>query len=551
MSAPRARHVLKDFLGKTPWAPEAYQRWLASGRPPSDGYQADRLARALPAWTAQARAARARSVPEPARRVLVFGCLRWWMEYSVALGLLLAGLGHEVDLAYLPFRRWHTRVSDFDARRQQAYLRRLLRPLEGVLRPVDLLAHPTRPLPPDLERELRSLSLIDVQYTLQREMLDLQRDEEAAALYRLRNARNSRAAGAALQLLDRGRYDVVIVPNGSILEFGAFYRVARHLDLPVVTYEFGEQRERMWLARDDEVMHLDTTPLWEARGAVPLTEHELEALQALYHARRGGRMWENFARQWQSGESQGAQAVRRQLGLDPARPLALICTNVVGDSLALNRQLFTEGMADWLSRTVRFLAGHPEVQVVVRVHPGEMLGAGHPSVEIVRSALPEMPEHVILIPPESRVNTYDLIELAHVGLVYTTTVGMEMAMSAVPVVVAGATHYRGKGFTHDPETWPEYVQTLDRLLAEPPGRRLPAAQVERAWRYAHRFFFEYPFPFPWHLLHFWEDIEARPLEDVLRPQGLARYERTLRTLVGHPIDWCERAALGAQPEVVP
>jgi hypothetical protein len=289
----------------------------------------------------------------------------------------------------------------------------------------------------------------------------------------------------------------------------------------------------MWLAQNDEVMRLDTSELWESTSGFPLTDTQLNELKTLYEARRGGRLWENFSRQWQAGESKGAQEVREQLGLDPDKPLALLCTNVVGDSLALGRQVFTAGMADWLAKTVRHFAQRPEYQIVVRVHPGELLGAGHPSVDIVASALPELPPHVVVIPPDSNVNTYDLIELAHLGLVYTTTVGMEMAMSGIPVVVSGMTHYRDKGFTYDPETSSEYLATIDRLLRRPVGERILQEQVEMAWNYAYRFFFEYPYRFPWHLITFWEDIEAKSIDWVLN-DALDEYAPTIDALLGKP-----------------
>ncbi|OGO19494.1 MAG: hypothetical protein A2Z14_03985 [Chloroflexi bacterium RBG_16_48_8] len=450
--------------------------------------------------------------------------------------MLLTGLGHHVDIAYLPFRTWWEEVDDFDLRRHRLYLLRTLNPLRKVFGFHDISKNPNWSLSNALLKSVEEQSRIDTQYTLQREVLNLDDEGEDGNLYRLRQQRNSIAANAAMDLLAGDRYDVVIIPNGSILEFGIFYRVAHHLRVPTVTIEFGEQRERMWLAQNDEVMRLDTSGIWAAKGGFSLTEAELEQLKTLYEARRGGKLWANFARQWQSGESTGAAEARSQLGLDPEKPLALLCTNVVGDSLALGRQIFTAGMADWLAETVHHFAQRPEFQIVVRVHPGELLGAGHPSVDIVRSVVPEMPSHVVVIPPESKINTYDLIELAHIGLVYTTTVGMEMAMSGVPVVVGGRTHYRDKGFTYDPETLSEYITTVDQILCRPLGERIPQEKVQLAWNYAYRFFFEYPFPFPWHLITFWKDIEDRTLKSVLS-DSIDQYASTIDALLGKPISW--------------
>ena len=99
-------------------------------------------------------------------------------------------------------------------------------------------------------------------------------------------------------------------------------------------------------------------------------------------------------------------------------------------------------MADWIERSVEYFAKRKDVQLVVRVHPGEMLTHGPSMVDVVNKLMPQLPEHIHLIGPREKVNTYDLIEMTDLGLVYTTTTGMEMAMSGVPVIVAGVTHYK-------------------------------------------------------------------------------------------------------------
>lgn len=527
---------IKQLLGRLPLTAEIMQMVRpVSGELPC-GYRLDRVEEMIPEWIDSVTEARQNADPLRRRKVLIVASLRWWLEYCTAMGLLLVGLGHDVDIAYLPYRTWWEDFDSFDLRRHRFYLRRTFAKLSKVLGFHDITASPRLGLSNVLAKSVEEQSRTDVQYTLQRENINLDDECKDRSLYHLRLQRNGLAACAALDLLAGDRYDVVIIPNGSILEFGIFYRVAQHLGVPSVTIEFGEQRERMWLAQNDEVMRLDTSALWESKGGYPLGDVELEQLKTLYEARRGGKIWENFARQWQSGENKGAAEARLQLGLDPEKPLALLCTNVVGDSLALGRQVFTAGMADWLAKTVRHFAQRPEFQIVVRVHPGELLGAGHPSVDIIRSAVPEMPPHVIVIPPESKINTYDLIESAHLGLVYTTTVGMEMSMSGIPVVVSGRTHYRGKGFTFDPETLPEYLANIDQLLRRPLGEKIPQDQIQLAWNYAYRFFFEYPFPFPWHLITFWEDIEARTLRSIFS-DSIDHYASTIDALLGKPIFW--------------
>ena len=108
----------------------------------------------------------------------------------------------------------------------------------------------------------------------------------------------------------RSRPDVVLTPNGSILEMGAVYQVARYLGIPVVTYEFGEQRGRIWLAQNDEVMRQETDDLWQARQDQPLDEAQWEQIRSLFASRQQGRpvgeLLPPLARATQPGRRAGA-----------------------------------------------------------------------------------------------------------------------------------------------------------------------------------------------------------------------------------------------------
>ena len=547
MRSTEPRSYLKELLGNIPGAASLYQS-LRPGIVPAGAYELDRVLAQIPRWNAVLDGMTLQVVERP-RRLLILGNLKWWLEYGIALGMVLKAAGHEVDLAFLPYRDWVQKVSRFNALRGARYIEQHLRSANLPLGVVSLLQGTKTALPAELAEEMEIQASLDVQYTLQREDIDLEHDPRAAEIFQLRLQRNREAAASALNLLRKTSYDCIILPNGSILEFGAVYRVARNLTVPCVTYEFGEQRERVWIAQDDQVMRLDTSELWGISHDVPISGAERAKLDTLFEARRGGLTWKQFKRRWQAGLGEGAERAKEILGLDSDRPIVLLCTNVVGDSLALNRQIFTSGMADWLRRTVEFFSHHAECQLVVRVHPGEMLGAGHPSVEIVNAALPHQLGHVNVVAPDSEINTYDLIELAHLGLVYTTTVGLELCMHGVPVVVAGSTHYRGKGFTSDPETWEEYLQAIHTRLAEPAGQSLPQDRIDRAWRYAYRFFFDYPFRFPWHLLSFWKDIDRFPLEQLFAPERLSEYQATLDAFAGKPIDWSTKTGIHFPAEV--
>jgi len=388
--------------------------------------------------------------------------------------------------------------------------------------------------PPELKEIARQVSDYDTQYTLQVEETDT-----SSKLYKLRLQRNTQAAMALYDWLAASQPDVLILPNGTILEMGVAYQIARLLGIKTVTFEFADQRERIWLAQDDEIMSHHTDALWQGLGGQPLPEAARKAVGDLTFARKNAKLWGDFARQWQQTPARGGSEVRQALGLDD-RPIALLATNVLGDSLTLGRQRISETMAEMIVGTIRWFVGHPEAQLVIRVHPGELKTHGTSMVDVIEKNFPKLPEHIHVVRPEDKTNTYDLVETTDFGIVYTTTVGLEMAMTGLPVVVTGKTHYAQKGFTFDPASWQDYEAILSKLAADPTAMRLSQEQVEQAWLYAYLFFLEFSLPFPWHLLWLHEDFQARPMRFVLSPEGQQRYAQTFGYLLGEPLDWAAR-----------
>lgn len=538
--------AIKKVLGELPLTAETYWLMRQAGKPVRRNISLHKLDTRLSELKTQAESARARENSQPSnhpRRIMVFTALRYWIEHSTLLSMALAGLGHEVTLVYSPNINWRRPVNRFDLRRHDLYLHSILdkaKPLIEVISLLDIKGK--QELPQSLQKEIANVSLRDTQYTLQIEEIDHLRtsQKDVSQLHQIRTNRNQEAAQKVMFWLQRlpleKRPEVIITPNGSILEMGAIYQTATFMKIPVVTYEFGEQRERIWFAQNNEVMQQDTSEMWEQRQASPLNPQQWDQIKSLYAARQNASLWKNFARLWQEQPSQGGDQLRQSLQLDQ-RPVILLAANVIGDSLTLGRQIFSRNMTDWLQKTALYFSKRQDVQLIIRIHPGERYTNGPSVAHIVRQALPEMPSHIHLIEATDPVNTYDLVEIANLGLVYTTTVGMEMAMSGVPVIIAGRTHYRGKGFTLDPESWEDYFDFLDSKLAGSKNEPISQEQVERAWQYAYYFFFEYPTSFPWHLKDSWKMLETWSMEKVLSPEGQVVFGETFRCLAGEPRRW--------------
>jgi len=518
---------IRNFLGELPFTAELYDS-LRKSRP-NTRYNLEQLAKHLPLAVEQARPFIEKA--KSGKKLLLFATLHYWVEQAAIIGLALRALGHDVTIAYLPYHDWRKDINKFDLRRQDLYTRRVLAPLKGLVNYASLLdVKPASDLPANLPSDISLVSVYDSQYTDQIEDVD-----KNSAIYKLRFQHNDFAARASLTLVQDLKPDTVLIPNGTITELGAVYHVARYLNLRTVTYEFNDQREQIWIAQNDEVMRQNTDLLWEARGGKKLTKPERALIEELESARMGGKAFGKSVRKWQDVETKGGEQLRKELGLDKKRPVVLLATNVLGDSLTLGRNIFARSMADWIEKTVQFFAKQPRAQLVIRIHPGERLTHGPSMADVVKGALADIPENIHLIGPLEKVNTYDLMEIASLGLVYTTTTGLEMAMNGIPVIACGETHYRKRGFTLDPMSWDEYYALIEKALKS--KKSLTKAQIETAWKYAYRFFFEYPLAFPWRLMHFWKDMEVSPMAQVLSAEGQKEWGKTFDYLAGEKIIW--------------
>ena len=523
---------VKNVIGQIPYTAELYWLVRQKNKPLQSQFNLKQLNSRLPQLVKDVQSLRGEDAS--GKKIFLFATLHYWIEHVTLMGLTLAAQGHDVTVAFMPYANWQEEINQFDLRRQNLYALDVLKKAEKVISVTSLMnerafVH----LDEDVQERIEQVSIYDTQYTVQDE--DVDRDGK---IFKMRMARNDSAARAALTWLSEGKPDVVIVPNGTIQEMGVVYQIANYLKIPVNTYEFGDQRQTIWLAQNGEIMRQETDTMWEVRREEKISKKRLERVQALFGARQKGSVAENFTRLWQKTPAKGGQEVRKQLSLDE-RPVVLLATNVLGDSLTLGRDLFTKSMESWISRTVQYFNGRPDVQLVIRVHPGEVLTHGVSMVDVVHQVLPSLPEHIHLISPEEKVNTYDLMEAADLGLVYTTTVGLEMALNGLPVVVNAATHYRGRGFTHDPNSWVEYFKLLGKVLESPADFRLTEEQVQMAWQYAYYWFFDFPRPFPWHLVRMWDDYKERSLLDVLSKDGLKQYGSTFAYLTGEPMDWSQ------------
>jgi hypothetical protein len=459
------------------------------------------------------------------RRLIVFAYLPYWIDYMTAVSAALVARGADVTFAWLPYSGIDRELPQRDPELLARY-GSVLGQAYPRFRGVNLLTI-SGPIGDAADR-LDQIAYIDTQYLLRREEIDVNEDDRHILRFRSRRVRH--AYGAMRRLIAEREVDAVLVPSGGVLEFAAAWEAASDAGKDNVTLESWERLGTIAVAQGRPCFHDIAREIWAADPKTVDPARRERVARTMKQREQPN--WRGHVISYQTADARGAAAMRAELGLDDRRPIALVCPNVPYDAAFLGIEAAFPSMADWLRTLVRELAPRRDWQVVIRAHPGETALQSRQSAEsILASAAPQLPEHFRFIPPAARVNTYALMRMADVGLVFGSTTGLEMAARGLPVVMPAATHYTRKGFTRDAFERDAYVAAV-RAELDGPRRRLSEAEIDLAWCYTDVYMNQWCRPFPWCLPSFEKDIKAWPLERVVGDEGTQRFGETFTILAG-------------------
>jgi len=279
----------------------------------------------------------------------------------------------------------------------------------------------------------------------------------------------------------------VFLCNGKFFQERIIHGYGREKGVDVFVYERGLKEDHILLARNEFVIDFDVSAIYERRS--PLSPEEEKETNSYMNDRIYGK---NFAIDYWPEVLEEKREVIEQLRMDENKPMVVAFPNITWDTAVLDREIVFESMWDWLDQTVRYFLEKGDTQLIVRIHPAEVRlpFKFHERVgDLIRKTFPDLPGHIRIVESDSPISSYTLLAMAKKVLVYTSSLGLESAFAGREVIVTAKTHYRGKGFTRDPETPEEYF----RFLEDDVGINEEEV-MSRAARYARALYFDAHIP---------------------------------------------------------
>lgn len=428
-----------------------------------------------PYWMQAVSAAPESLRTETPKRIFQFACYRGQFTLELALAALLAARGHQITIGYLPKLGSPIKTPLEDHPSAAAYLASALSKVEAVSKgrvKIVCLSEPDEadPFEPDqdtLLQQARSDSIM----RLGVETLEDDNAEHVASIAYY-SALGQRAARQAWSFLsnNQSQFDLVLIANGMTFEASWFARTALQLGISLSTFEkFAFRHTRITSHGGSIFTFRDLDRLWRMREELgferePFRGRAIERARQILDERRKAST-RNWAWKYQFAPDQSDDAALAAVGVSANKPYVLICTNVPFDAGYYQFTTLFPSMRSWLVETVRYLLEETELDVVVRIHPGEALhyaGRERSEDNLAAAGLIGNPR-LKVVGPRDHVNTYPLMANCHAGVVFSSTTGIEMAMMGRPVVVGSDVYYANRGFTQDCRTREIYFEKLKDL----------------------------------------------------------------------------------------
>jgi hypothetical protein len=250
--------------------------------------------------------------------------------------------------------------------------------------------------------------------------------------------------------------ELVLLYNGTI-SFETYIRdKCTYLSVDYITHETFVGDDSWIYKKNDEVMKLMWEDEWENFSSLPLTPQQRNQSIAFIEGLRYGK------------EMYALLNEKNPLPVElKGNKYVVLFTNLNFDTAVIGRNPVFKSMYQWIDEVIDYwIENELKETLVIRVHPAEVKLVTY-SDDFVAPRIEEKVKNasnIIVYEPLDHVDSYTLIENMQFGLVYSSTIGLEIPYYGKPCLIAGEAFYRNLDFVSFKNSKKEYFEELNRLL---------------------------------------------------------------------------------------
>jgi len=291
--------------------------------------------------------------------------------------------------------------------------------------------------------------------------------------------------------------------------------LARERDIQVYTHEQGRRFASIAVYENLPCshLHLEIQKYWQDWKNIPLQQHELQTIHKYMTDREKGTeqfSWVSFQHKTlmhPKNHPLETNSELQALNIDLSKPLILLFPSSDDEMVDVPNHIFPfKSQQHWLEFTLEFARQHPETQWIIRAHPnisgeitkkqGMKANSGNQQQMAALNKLKQnLPQNARLIIPDETLNSYNLMNIASVGIALLSTAAFEMACKGKRCLVGPNSCFGNSCFVQTSHSLEEYRQQLEAAIKLERNHIDPQVSLD-AYRFAYYLFFRWSLFFP-------------------------------------------------------
>lgn len=294
------------------------------------------------------------------------------------------------------------------------------------------------------------------------------------------------------KLHESNEYEYIICSHGIYSTWGPIVEYAKENHIDFICYDRAKTKGMININKNQVSPDWSIQEAWDRNKSHQLSDHEVKAVDD-YLGERELQKNDVFSYNLSPREKNISDLRRKYDICDKAKVITFF-TNLIWDAANVSRDIAFKSPLECICETVAKYANQSDVHILIRPHPAEIiLGTNERYGNLVIGAFDKLPGNVTIIEPDEGINSFSMIDLTDIGVVHTSTIGIEAVIMGKPVILLSETHYRDKGFTYDAISDNHYFKLLEKLITNP---KVDTHKINLAKKYFYFMMFEYQHKIP-------------------------------------------------------
>ena len=157
------------------------------------------------------------------------------------------------------------------------------------------------------------------------------------------------------------------------------------------------------------------------------------------------------------------------INIDKSKRNIFLFSNVFWDVGFSEMTTIFSSIPEWVFSSIKSISNLNDTHLYIRCHPAEKLTYtnGQKGInELIKDKFPKLPSNVTIISSENNVSSYKLFSHIDIALVYNGTIGIELLLDGIPLVIAGEAPYSFLNSVSKPNSKEEYDNVLKNKILD-------------------------------------------------------------------------------------